>query len=81
MAKPLESEELSARARRHFVEGAAIIAEFERSAGTIDEREQIAEAGRLLAAAYEQLRSYTLAHGHVVDLRSVERDAAERLDD
>jgi hypothetical protein len=81
MHEHVVTPELAARARRHFVEGAAIIAEYERIAGTIDDREQIAEAGRFLAAAHDVLRDFGRAHGDVVDLRSLESDASERLDD
>jgi len=72
--------ELAARARRHFVEGAAIIAEYERVADSIHDRERVAEAGRLLAAAHDVLRDFEHAHGGVLDLRRLEADASERLD-
>jgi len=80
MSEHLVGPELTARARRHFVEGAGIIAEYERVADSIHDREQIAEAGRLLAAAHDLLRDFDHAHGGVVDLRSLEADASERLD-
>jgi len=80
MSEHLVGPELAARARRHFVEGAGIIAEYERVADSIHDREQVAEAGRLLAAAHDVLRDFGRTHGDVVDLRSLETDASERLD-
>jgi len=71
--------ELVARARRHFVEGAEIIAEYERAAASIHDREQVAEAGRFFVAGHDLLRLVEQSHGHVVDLREWDHDAAERL--
>ena len=79
MGEQRVTAELAARARRHFVEGAEIVAEYERASSSIHDREQVAEAGRFFVAGHDLLRLVEQSHGHVVDLRAWDHDAAERL--